>query len=46
MSDRRKVSPVRISLFILIALAAALLFASGLYTDFLRSEERRVGQDC
>ena len=35
MSDRKKISPVRISLFILIALAAALLFASGLYTDFL-----------
>jgi len=35
MSERKKISPVRISLVILVALAAALLFASGLYTDFL-----------
>mgnify|MGYP000526418383 CR=1 FL=1 len=35
MSERKKISPVRISILILVALAAALLFASGLYTDFL-----------
>ena len=35
MSERKRISPVRISIVILVALAAALLFASGLYTDFL-----------
>ena len=35
MSERKRISPVRVSVGILVALAAALLFASGLYTDFL-----------
>ncbi|MEY4320700.1 MAG: hypothetical protein RLZZ471_641 [Actinomycetota bacterium] len=35
MSERKRISPVRISIVILVAIAAALLFASGLYTDFL-----------
>ncbi len=39
MSERKKISLVRISVGILVALAAALLFASGLYTDFLWFEQ-------
>ncbi|MFM1784925.1 MAG: hypothetical protein RLZZ579_1202, partial [Actinomycetota bacterium] len=36
MSQTKKnISPVRVALAIIVAIAAALLFASGLYTDFL-----------